>query len=128
MLFHRIPAAALGPDPVTNPEDVPRAAIFRMRPVANENSGSAAQALALAAEDETAAVTVSVYAEIEQESEAFINTRPAQADRKWRLLGSITGVAGEVVVGNFKPLPGNIYVRVTAGNGVGVIALLGPVA
>lgn len=127
MLFHRIPADATGPDPVTTPEGVPTNAIILLRPVANENAGAPGQALALAAEGAAAAVTVSVYAEIEERPEPFLNNPPAQSARKWRLLGTITGLAGQVVMSTFRPLPGNLYIRVTAGNGAGVVALVGAV-
>jgi hypothetical protein len=126
MLFHRVPAEAAGVDPVAAPATVNDAQVVKI-PASIPNSGQAPQRIYVAAEGPAAAVTVELFVECEKKPEDFLNGRPPQADRVWRLVETIVGVAGEAVAGTHIPMPGNYYARVTAGNGAGVVLLLGVV-
>lgn len=124
MLFTRIPADALGVDPVAAPATVADAQVFKV-PASLPNSGQAPARFYVAAEGAAVALTVELFVEVEKHPEAFLNDKPAQVDRVWRSVETITGVAGEAIIGTSIPMPGNYYARVTVGAAAGAELLVG---
>ena len=91
------------------------------------NTNDSPQAFVVGAKDESVALSISLFLEVENTPEQFLNQPTPSADRVWRKVEDIVGVAGEVVVSTIPPYPGNYYVQITAGAAAGAELLVGVV-
>lgn len=126
MLTTRIPAEAVGPDPITSPELVPPGALFKV-PRSISNTGNAVERLYCAGVGGT--IEATLYA-LEESPEPFISGTPAPDARTFVALGTVTAAAGVLssvldADGNIaRPPAGTLYVRVTSGAGANRALLL----